>query len=274
MKVHAARIFRNIIIAGLLVVTLFPLLWIFLTALKLPRDIMTTAILFDPVIRNFQRLFQMPEFLSYFRNSLLIATASTAIGITIAMLASYAVTRFTFPFKLDTIVLSFLLFTRMIFPMALAIPFYRLSRMVGMHDTVWAVLLVQTSINIPFGVWMLRAAFLDFPISIEESALIDGATISTILLKIAIPMIKPAIAATAIFMFMLSWNDYLFAVTLSSTPRAATIPVGLARFVQENIVRWEMMSAGATVFILPVFVVAYAVQNRLIRGFTAGTVKG
>jgi multiple sugar transport system permease protein len=216
----------------------------------------------------------MPEFLAYFRNSLVVASASTATGLTIAVLASYAVTRFSLPFKLDAIILSFLLFTRMIFPMALAIPFYRLSRMVGIHDTIYAVFLVQTGINIPFGVWMLRAAFLDFPISIEESAMIDGASIPVILVRIAIPMIKPAIAAAAIFMFMLSWNDYLFAVTLSSTPRAATIPVGLARFVQENIVRWEMMSAGATVFILPIFVVAYAVQNRLIRGFTAGTVKG
>ena len=274
MKPTISLIIRNAVIVAMLAVTLFPLLWIFLTALKLPRDIMTTALMFTPVIRNFQRLFQMAEFLSYFRNSIVVASASTITGLAIAVLASYAVTRFSLPLKLDSVILSFLLFTRMIFPMALAIPFYRLARVMGIHDTVWAVFLVQTSINIPFGVWMLRAAFLDFPISIEESAMIDGASIPTILTRIAIPMIKPAIAAAAIFMFMLSWNDYLFAVTLSATPRAATIPVGLARFVQENIVRWEMMSAGATVFILPVFAVAYAVQNRLIRGFTAGTIKG
>jgi len=269
-----SRLVRNLFIAVLILAVTFPFIWIVITSFKLPRDIMSSRILSDPTLRNYIELFRMEEFIAYLRNSAVIALGSTIIGVTVATLASYGVSRYKYRLGLGRIVLGFLLFTRMIFPMALAIPFYSLVNMIGLYDTIWAVMFVQTSINIPFAVWMLRSAFIEFPVSLEESAKLDGASTLRILLQIVLPLVKPAIAAAAIFTFMLSWNDYLFAVTLTATPNAATIPVGLAKFVQENVTRWGMMSAGATVFSLPIFALAYSVQGRLIRGFTAGTVKG
>jgi len=251
--------------------TLFPILWIGVTSLKYPRDILSARLFFQPTLNNyvavlFGRDSDIPR---YFLNSLAIAGSSTFLSIIIASLSAFGFSRFEFPGNLDKYVLGFLLFLRMLFPIALAIPFYALTRELKIGDTIFAVIMAHTAVNIPFAVWMLKAFFDSVPQSIEEAARIDGCSWTQVLLRITLPATAPGVAASGIFVFILSWNDYLFPAVLTSS-KAMTLPVGLASYVQENIVAWERIAAGATLYMIPVFLFTLLIQNHLVKGFTLG----
>lgn len=251
--------------------TLFPIFWIAVTSFKYPRDILSAQLLFQPTLNNYIKVLfgkgsHMPR---YFLNSLAIAGFSTLLSIVIASLSSFSFSRFEFPGNLDKYVLGFLLFLRMLFPIALAIPFYILAQDLNINDTIFAVIGAHTAINIPFAVWMLKSFFDSVPQSVEEAARIDGCSWVQVLLRITLPTIAPGVAASALFVFILSWNDFLFPAVLTSS-KAMTLPVGLANYVQENIVAWERIAAGATLYIVPVFVFTLLIQNHLIKGFTLG----
>lgn len=251
--------------------TLFPIVWIGVNSLKYPRDILSARLLFQPTLNNyvavlFGRGSDIPR---YFLNSLAIAGSSTFLSIVIASLSAFGFSRFEFPGNLDKYVLGFLLFLRMLFPIALAIPFYVLTRELKIGDTIFAVVMAHTAVNIPFAVWMLKAFFDSVPQSIEEAARIDGCSWTQVLLRITLPATAPGVAASGIFVFILSWNDYLFPAVLTSS-KAMTLPVGLANYVQENIVAWGRMAAGATLYMVPVFVFTLLIQNHLVKGFTMG----
>ncbi|NPV54232.1 MAG: carbohydrate ABC transporter permease [Firmicutes bacterium] len=255
--------------------TIFPFFWIVITSFKLTKDIMTNEIFSKPTLKNYLVIFApRSPFPRYLLNSFVTAVVSTLLSIFTGVLASYSLSRFRYAIRVDTYILAFLLFTRMIFPVALAIPFYALMQMLGLYDTVLALILVNTAVNVPFAIWMLKAFFDEFPENIEDAAKVDGCSTLGVLVKIALPLIKPGIAAAAIFVFMLSWNDYLFAATLTTSPRAMTLPIGLANFIQENIVQWGPMSAGAALFTVPIFLFASLVQEHLIKGFSLGSFKG
>jgi len=251
--------------------TLFPILWIGVTSLKYPRDILSARLFFQPTLNNyvavlFGRGSDIPR---YFLNSLAIAGSSTFLSIVVASLSAFGFSRFEFPGNLDKYVLGFLLFLRMLFPIALAIPFYVLTRELKIGDTIFAVIMAHTAVNIPFAVWMLKAFFDSVPQSIEEAARIDGCSWTQVLLRITLPATAPGVAASGIFVFILSWNDYLFPAVLTSS-KAMTLPVGLANYVQENIVAWERIAAGATLYMIPVFLFTLLIQNHLVKGFTLG----
>jgi len=252
--------------------TLFPILWIAVTSFKYPRDILSARLLFQPTLDNYiEVLFGKGSHIPrYFLNSLAVAGFSTFLAIVIASLSSFSFSRFGFPGNLDKYVLGFLLFLRMVFPIALAIPFYTLAQELNIGDTIFAVIMAHTAINIPFAVWMLKSFFDSVPQSIEEAARIDGCSWVQVLLRITLPTTAPGVVASAIFVFILSWNDFLFPAVLTASPKAMTLPVGLANYVQENIVAWERIAAGATLYIVPVFIFTLLIQNHLIKGFTLG----
>lgn len=270
-----ARAYRSLPLAVMLVLTLFPILWIVLTSMKVPRDIFTNRLLFEPTLANYTQLFsESSNFVRYLLNSAVVALFSTVTGLLAAAPAAYSVSRFTFPWNLGRMLLGFLLFTRIVFPIALAIPFYGLIHALGLYDSIASLMIVHATVNVPFAVWILKTYFDGFPVSIEEAAKMDGCTTLQTLRYIVLPLSAPTLAAAGTFMFILSWNDYLFASVITATPAAMTMPVALANFVQENIVQWGQMSAAATVVIVPVFLFTLLVQEQFIKGFTMGSTKG
>ena len=261
----------KIILVIAILLTLFPILWIAVSSFKYPRAILSGRFLFQPTLINYAEiLFSKDSHIPrYFLNSLAVAGCSTFLSIVIASLSAFGFSRFEFPGNMGKYVLGFLLFLRMLFPIALAIPFYTLVRKLNLIDTVFAVIIAHTAINIPFAVWMLKSFFDGVPQSIEESARIDGCSWGQVLLRITLPATAPGVAASGIFIFILSWNDYLFPSVLTSS-KAMTLPVGLANYVQENIVAWEKIAAGATLYIIPIFIFVLLIQNHLVKGFTLG----
>lgn len=265
------KLVNRTILTMVILFTLFPIVWIGVTSLKYPRDILSARLLFQPTLSNYiSVLFGKGSHIPrYFLNSLTIAGFSTFLSIVIASLSAFGFSRFNFPGNLDKYVLGFLLFLRMLFPIALAIPFYVLTRELKIGDTIFAVIMAHTVVNIPFAVWMLKVSFDSVSQAIEEAAKIDGCSWMGVLLRITLPATAPGVVASGIFVFILSWNDYLFAAILTSS-KAMTVPVGLANYVQENVVAWEQIAAGATLYMIPVFVFTLLIQSHLIKGFTIG----
>ncbi len=269
------RLIVNLILIFIVVLVVSPFIWTVNISLKYPRDILTAKIISEPTLLNYKEVFgEGSKFSSYFLNSITVAILTTILGLGVGLLAAYCLSRWKFRWDFGKYVLTFLLFARMIFPVALAIPYYTIVRKFGLHDTIIALVLIHTATNIPFAVLLLKTFFDDFPISIEEAAKIDGCSVFGVLFKVVFPLSGPSIAATSILLFIFSWNEYLFASILTVSPEAMTVPIGLAGYVQENIILWGPMSAAATVFSVPVFIFTFLVQDHLIKGFTLGTFKG
>lgn len=267
---------RYMILVIAIIVTIMPFLFIIATSLKDFISIMSNKILFSPTLDNYKELFfsRGSDYPKYLRNSVIVATVSTVFSIAIGTMGAYALSWLKVPYKLDVILLSWLLVVRIIHPMALAIPFFFILNSFGLYDTKLALILIYTAMNMPFTIWMMKAFFDELPRSLGEAAEIDGCSKFGAFRRIALPLVGPGLAASVIFCFMLAWNEFLLALILTSTPNAMTFPVGISRLSQPYSVNWGSMSAAATTFSLPIFFVALVVQKHIVKGMTMGAVKG
>ena len=271
-KQNIIKFIQSIIFLFLLIAISFPFVWIIITSFKRAIDIMSPQFLFTPTLSNYIDLFfsRSSHFPQYLLNSTIVATSTTVIIISIAGLAAYGISRSEFMWNIDKMVLGWVLFLRMIFPVALALPFYKIARMLNLYNTKTILIVFYTVINIPFAVWMLKGFFDELPRSYEEAAFIDGCSTFGVFWRIAMPIIGSGVAATAIFVFMLSWNEYLFALIMTDTPVSMTLPVGMAGLTQQYMVEWGKMAAAASVFTVPIFIFSTFVQDYLARGLTMG----
>jgi len=269
------RIFSNFIIGIAIILTLIPFLWIWITSFKFPKDILTSSFLFVPTLQNYLKVFfnSASPFPKYFFNTVIVSVFSVVFSIVIACPAAYSLTRFSYPYNLEKHILNLLLFMRMVLPVALAIPFFKVMSFLNLYDTLTAIVIVNIAYNLPIAIWILKAFFEDIPKAIEEAAKIDGCSPFNILIKIAIPMIKPGLAAASTFMFLLTWNNFLFSATLGASPKAMTVPVGLAGFIHEHMIHWGTLSAGAAFSTVPVFAFVFIIQKHLVKGFSLGGFK-
>jgi multiple sugar transport system permease protein len=157
-------------------------------------------------------------------------------------------------------------------PVAAIIPIYIIMKKVRLLDTPWALIIIYLTFNLPFVVWMMKGFFEDIPPAIEESALIDGCSEFAVFRKIALPLVAPGLAATAILIFIFSWNEFLFALILTGT-RAVTLPVGIIGFMKETGINWGYMTAGGMLALVPVVIFTILVQKHLVKGLTLGALK-
>jgi arabinogalactan oligomer/maltooligosaccharide transport system permease protein len=205
-------------------------------------------------------------------NSVLAAAITTLLGIFLACTAAYAFSRFRFPGRRAGL-LSFLVIQ--MFPgTMMMIPLYILVDRLGLLDQILGLVLVYAVTAIPFCVWTLKGFFDTIPREIEESALIDGASRVRIFWTIILPLAKPAIAVTALFSFMASWNEFILAATFMSDETSQTLPVMLNGYVSETAVEWGHFAAGAIIVSIPVVLLFFALQKNLVGGLTSGGVKG
>jgi len=189
-------------------------------------------------------------------------------------MGAYSLSRFRLPLRLNHHLSLWILSTRMFPPIVSIVPLFLIMRRFDLVDTKFALVMAYSVFNLPFVVWMMKGFFDELPRELEESALIDGDTPFGAFWRIILPLVKPGIVATAIFCMIVAWNEFLFALILTQTEDALTLPVGIANQVTQYEIRWGVMSAAGVIAITPLFVFALLVQRHLVRGLSCGAVKG
>jgi multiple sugar transport system permease protein len=265
---------------GLGILTLFamgPFLWALSASLKTRVELYATPITYipaAPTLRNYVDAWtsRLTPFSIFFGNSLWVSSVTMVATIVISTSAGYALARFRFVGK-NTLMLVFL--ATQMFPAVLLIPpllsqWYAL----GLIDTYQALIYSNFSFTVPFTVWMLVGYFESIPRELEESAMIDGSTRFGAMLRIIVPLAAPGIAATAIFAFVSSWSELLFATTFTSSTEMRTLSAGLLYMAGQYEVQWGQLSAGVVISTIPVAILFTFLQKHLIQGLTAGAMKG
>jgi len=257
---------------ALLVATLFPVLWLMQISLKTDVEAMRMppAIFFVPTLDNYAAIFQ-GRFARSFLNSLVVSLSTTLVGMLLGVPAAYALSRASFG-RSQGLAL-WVLATRMAPPIAFAIPFFLAYRWLGLIDTLSGLLIIYLTFNLSLVMWMMRTFFDGIPRSLEEAAAIDGAGPLQVFRRITLPLSGPGLATTAIFCFVFAWNDFFYALVLTRS-RALMAPVAIVNFMNYEGWEWGKIGAAATMIMLPVVLFALAVRRYLIRGLTAGALKG
>ncbi len=287
------------------VITIMPLIWIMMTGFKTPPDSISypPKLVYDPSLEGYVNLFttrtrvsketldSLPppknfaeeivrerdmviagpsKFAQSFTNSIIIGFGSTFLSIFLGTLAAYAFSRFKIPLADD--ILFFILSTRMMPPIAVAIPIFLMYRSVGLSDTHLGMILLYTAVNISLAVWLLKGFIDEIPQEYEEAALIDGYTRFQAFYKVVLPQAATGIASTAIFCLIFSWNEYAFAVLLTSGT-AQTAPPFIPMIIGVGGMDWPAVAAGATIFLVPVMVFTILLRKHLLRGITFGAIR-
>jgi multiple sugar transport system permease protein len=302
---RAAKRFAGAIVILYAIVSMVPLMWIVLTGFKTPPDSISypPKILFEPSLEGYVNLFttrtrQTPSFIAtlppadswYDRlvrsrnmviagpskylpryvNSLIIGFGSTFLAVVLGTLTAYGFSRFKVPLKDD--LLFFILSTRMMPPIAVAIPIYLMYRELGLTDTKLGMILLYTAVNVSLAVWLLKGFIDEIPREYEEAAMIDGYTRLQAFRKVVLPQAATGIAATAIFCLIFAWNEYAFAVLLTSG-EAQTTPPFIPFIIGEGGQDWPAVAAGTTLFLVPIVAFTVLLRKHLLRGITFGAVR-
>jgi len=258
---------------------LFPLYWGLSTSLRTPLETFTVAgfgipwVNFTPTLDNWIDQLQVPETQDALVNSTLIATFATLLALILGTPAAYALARFRFELVPNRDLAIFFFAQRVLPPVATVIPFYLVMRTLGLLDTHLALVLVNATFILPFVVVILRQGFLDLPIELEESALVDGAGHWGAFWRVALPLVAPVIAATGLIIFGRAWNEFLFALAIASKG-AITIPVHMAGTAGTRGVQFWYLAVRQMIAIIPPVLIALLAQRYIIRGLTLGAVKG
>jgi multiple sugar transport system permease protein len=266
---------RVVILGVWLVITLFPLYWILLTSFKPASQIAEYPVRYWPrtfSFDNYTSLFRKSDFGQYLANSTIVALTAGLVATAIALLSAYVLSRYSFRGK-GAIMLAFLV-TQMI-PAFIALgPLYQMFVGLGLVDSRFGLVLVYIAMTIPFSAIMLRGFFDNIPDSLEEAAMVDGATRFGALWRIIIPVMTPGIIATFIFNFVNAWNELFLAVTLINSDKYKTIPTALNGFISSFNIEWGPMSAAAVLTVLPTMILFAFASRWIVAGLTQGAAKG
>jgi multiple sugar transport system permease protein len=261
-------------VALVLAFALLPFLWMALSSLR-PEDELTRAPLLVHAstlgLAEYITLLGRTSFAANLRDSLVVATGAVLLGLVLALPAAYAFSRFRFRGR-ATLRVSFLLIN--MFPVVLlALPLFVLMRELGLLDTYFALIAAHATFTLPFAIWLLTGYMAGIPAELDEAAMVDGATRTQVLRLVLLPLVVPGLIAVGLYLFIASWNEYLFALMLAGR-RVRTVTVALQMFIGENQVQWGLLMAGGTLVALPAVALFLAVQRRLVGGLTGGAVKG
>ena len=264
---------RATLIGLLLLFSLIPILWVFMTSFRSESDIYSLSLLIhDATLENYRTVFQNEYMPRYFLNTAIVSVATTIISMMVATLGAYGFSRYRFPGSNG--VLGFILFTRVLPRVTVVIPFYITLRQLDLINTYPGLVLVYLMVVMPVTVWMLKGFFDNIPFEIEEAASIDGCSSLRILFQIVLPICLPALAAVGMYAFILSWNEFLFALIMTSDSSTRPISVGLAFYIDDRGIHWGELMAASALMSIPAMIVFSLTQNMLVKGLSAGAVKG
>ena len=299
------RCLAGLLVAGYAILSVLPLVWILLTGFKTPSDAVAypPKVVFEPSLEGYVNLFttrtrQTPDYVASlppaetwydslvrsrgmviaglskfgerYLNSLVIGFGSTFLAVFLGTLAAYGFSRFRVPLKDD--LLFFILSTRMMPPIAVAIPVYLMYREIGLSDTRLGMILLYTAVNVSLAVWLLKGFIDEIPREYEEAAMVDGYTRLQAFVKVVLPQAATGIAATAIFCLIFAWNEYAFAVLLTSG-EAQTAPPFIPIIIGEGGQDWPAVAAGTTLFLIPIVIFTVLLRKHLLRGITFGALR-
>jgi ABC-type glycerol-3-phosphate transport system permease component len=225
----------------------------------------------NPTLDNYVTAFR-PEFRTYFVNSMIVSGATVAITVTLGLLAAYSFARGTL--VLLTALMGLVVVAQMFPHSAIIIPIYKMMREADLLNTYWALIIAYVSVTLPVAIWMLRGFLIKLPVSLEEAAAIDGAGPLRVFFEIVVPLARPGIIATAVYVLIVTWQEFLFALSFTSTQDMRTLPVGLNDFIGQYGIRYGELMASSVMVSLPVIAVFFFLQRYLVAGLTAGAVKG
>ena len=266
-------ILKHTVLIIMALIVLFPITWIILQSLKSYFDTIAVPpkILFSPVWKNYVDVLSRVGFFSSFRDSLVVALGSVGLALLIGTPFSYVLARFDFKGR-DNIAF-FVLSTRMMPPIVVIVPFIRIFHILNIADTHVGLILAHVLVNLALVVWMMRGFFSSIPREIEEAAIVDGCSQMGAFWSVTLPLSAPGLVATALLSFLFSWNEFLFALTLTSL-KVKTLPVYMAsEFVGYLAVQWGPLSASGVLVILPTLAFIIFIQKHLVRGLTFGALK-
>lgn len=256
-----------------LAVTLFPILWIFLTSIKLRVDIfsMPPKWFFAPTLSHYLCVIYDYPFLKFFTNSLIVSIGTVCLAIIIGSLAAYGFDRFRLKGS-NSLMIEILTF-RMFPPVACILPLYLLWAKFGLVDTLWGLILAYLIFTLPLVVWLMKGFFEGVPKDLDEAAMVDGYSRIGAFRRVILPIAKPGMWAVMMIIFIFCWNEFLFALVLTGR-FARTMPVAVAEFNTQRGILWGEMAAATMLLLIPVIVVAIIVHKHLTKGMTLGAVKG
>jgi multiple sugar transport system permease protein len=252
-----------------------PLLWMVLTSVKTNREITQDTSLIPQALTtaNYVSLFSGREFGAYLTNSILVTFVSVAVAQILGTQAAYVLARFRLRAGMQRYVGFSLLMVRLLPPIVIIIPIFLVAQGVGLLNTRLSLIVVYAAFNVTIVVWMMESFFREIPVDLEEAAMVDGDTRFTAFRRIVLPLAAPGLVATGIFAAITTYNEFLFALVLTSTPAAETMPIGAATLIGRINVDWGAMSAAGVVGALPIVIFSIFVQKHLVRGLTMGAVK-
>jgi len=272
---QASTVLLYVLIAIVLVIIAFPVYWLISTSLKPGIESATNPPTYIPsrlVFDNYVAVLKS-ENIKFLRNSLIVAVASTFLTTIMGAMAAYALSKTYIAFWIRRALMLWILVTRIFPPITTAIPYYVIIKNLGLADTYAALIITYVSYGLPFVIWLMLGFFQDLPADIEKAAIVDGCSMWQRFRQVVLPLTLPGLAVTAIFAFIYSWNEFLYASILTSFT-AKTLPVVISTFISDQYLRWGEMSAMGSMMIIPVMIFALATQKYLVRGLTFGAVKG
>jgi multiple sugar transport system permease protein len=268
-----------VLLTLLAVAMLFPVLWILETSIKENRDVYAVPAKFfnfDVTVAHYKDVFVAQgggrsDLSGSLLNSVIVAGLSTLLATLLGVPAAWAYSRFTLKAKKDQ--LFFILSTRFMPPVVVVIPIFLMYREVGLIDTKLGLILIYAAFNVPFTIWMMKGFVDEVPSEYEDAAMLDGYTRFQAFWRVTLPLLIPGIAATAVFALIFSWNEFVFAIFLTSSQDVRTAPPAIAGLIGGTTVDWGLVAASTAVFALPVLVFAYLVRRHLVAGVTLGAVR-
>lgn len=285
------RILFLVLLGIVILFFIFPIYWIFVSSIKTRADVTSRVPTFipfgdfQPTLDNYREILAgsiletetgvqssggRGKFRERLLNSVIAAGISTSLAVGFGTLSAYAVSRFRIPGESD--LMFFILSTRMLPPIVVLIPIFLFFSNLGLRDNFVGLIILYTTMNLPFVVWMMKGFFDEIPVEYEEAAMVDGYSRLEAIWKIVIPEAIPAMAATAVFSAIVSWNEFVLA-NLLNRDNAATVPPYLNSIVGVGAVEWGRLAAASVIFVVPIVIFTYLVRNHLLRGVTFGAVR-
>ena len=273
-KQKAARVFSYLFMALCVLVALFPLVWVVLSSFKTNREILSNGLQLPSTFSfsGYKQALEMAPILKFFVNSLIVSFASTALNVFILAMAGYVFAKKKFRFK--NLIFGILSLSMVIPSTALMSPVYTVITKLHLYDTKMALILVYTALNMPISLMILRSAFAAIPTELEEAAYIDGAGFFRTFWQVMMPCAKGGLASAAVLAFLGSWNEFTFALLLTSSTSTRTLPLSLSYFTSQFSFNYTAMFAAITIAVLPSIIVFSIFQEQVCSSLTAGSVKG